>query len=160
MTWTWLSSLCARAVRAQTARALQSRKDAPPSWLEGFSLLGLGFFMFILGSQLLGNARLWMTAERVFGEVVDQGKKNRGGFRPVVRATVGEHTFNLPFGLPATTEPPPVGSTVTVLVPASGVEDARVFRARELFIMPGIALLLTTLVFVMLARSMHRRSDS
>ena len=158
MAWTWIQSKEARAVRVQTERArdLGPRKVRQPSWLDGLCLVFLGFVMAIVGAKLLGNAHLWMTAERVRGEVIDHGERSRGGYRPIVRATIGEHTFRLRFDLPDTTEPPPVGSAVTVLVPRSGAVDARVNRARELFLMPGIGMLMATGFFGALAAALKQ----
>ena len=135
MAWTW------------NARS-GSRARPAPAWIVGLLLLGTVLGMGSMGSQLLGNAHLWMTAERVRGEIIDHGEKQgRRGYLPIVRATMGGRTFQLRFGDPTITEPPPVGSTVTVLVPKAGATAARVERAMELFIFPGLYMFLATVFF-------------
>ena len=109
-----------------------------------------GLAAVFLGSKLLQNTHFWMTAERVPGEIIDQGRIRRG-YSPIVSATRGDQTFQLRFGQPSTSEPPALGTPVTVLVPASGVVDARVYRATELFLVPALGMLMFAVWFALMA---------
>lgn len=141
---TWIRFLGARLERAQATRA---RARPAPAWMVGLLILVTVFGMGSTGSELIANAHLWQTAERVPGEVIDHGEKQgRRGYRPIVRAMMGERTFQLRFGEP-TIEPPPIGSAVTVLVPKAGPTAARLDRAAELFIAPGLGLIMATAMF-------------
>lgn len=144
----------ARAVKGYQAREWAEKEQAkrarawwPPAWIVGLILLLTGCGVAAAASKLIGNVHLWMTAERIRGEIVELGRTRRGGYLPVVRATIGEQTFQLRFGDPSITEPPPVGATVTVLVPKSGIEGARVQRAMELFTFPGLFMLVALAFF-------------
>ena len=64
-------------------------------------MVGLLFFATVLGmgsmgSQLIANAHLWLTAERLRGEIIDHGEKQgRRGYLPSVRASMGDRTLQL-----------------------------------------------------------------